>query len=49
MNEVLGRDQPICLPGTSSSSPLPPGLPSKAFGPQVLWLLMEQEMGDMML
>lgn len=47
MNEVLGRDQPVCLPGTSSSSPLPPGLPSKAFRLWVLWLLMEREMGDM--
>lgn len=36
MNEVLGRSQPTCLPGTWLSSSLPPGLPSK-----VLWLLME--------
>lgn len=41
MNEVLGRSQPTCLPGTSPSSSLPQGLPCQALGPQVLCLLME--------
>nr|KAF6379294.1 mannan binding lectin serine peptidase 1 [Myotis myotis] len=48
MNEVLGRSQPTCLPGTPLS-PLLQRLLFKALGPQEFWLLMEGEVEGMML